>query len=192
MLSDVVFGIGFIAAMIVAGLSIATTLAKGFQFWPPPSPRSWQHGTFRTLFRVFFLALVVLSFTDFDLGKNRWHYPVGGVLFVVGFGLALRWTVLLGWRNAFGEARGLKTEGPFAWSRNPIYVVSIVGMLGWGVIVGSAYLTILLCLWALFYIGAPFLEEPWLEKEYGDDFNKYKERVPRFVGSLRRQSTERQ
>jgi len=191
MLSNVVFGIGISAALIVAGLSIATTMTEGFQFWPPPSPHSWQHRLFRVLFRVFFVALAILSVTNFDPNRNRWGYIIGGALFVVGFGFAIRWTGFLGWRNAFGEAKGLKTEGPFAWSRNPIYVVSIIGMVGWGAIVGSAYVTILLILWALLYVGAPFLEEPWLDKEYGNEFRRYRERVPRFISAPRRQPPER-
>ena len=183
MLSQVAFWMGLSAAMAVAGLSVLTFVKKDFEFWPPPNLASWQHRTFRGLFRVFFAALVVLSIADFDgASGSPWRYGVGGALFVVGFGLALRWTGRLGWRNAFGEAKGLKTEGPFAWSRNPIYVVSIVGMIGWGLIVDSSYLTILLFLWAALYVGAPFLEEPWLEKKYGDDFRQYKGRVPRFFG----------
>ena len=180
MLSDVVFGVGVSACLVVAGLSIATSLKENFQFWPPPTPHSWQHRIFRALFRVFFFAVVILSFIDFDSGRDRWHIAVGIVLFVAGFGLTLRWTGYLGWRDAFGEAKALKTEGPFAWSRNPIYVVSIVGMLGWGIIVCSTYVTILLCLWALAYLGAPFLEEPWLEQQYGEEYRTYKKRVPRF------------
>ena len=28
----------------------------------------------------------------------------------------------------------------------------------------------------------PFAEEPWLEEEYGKDYETYRERVPRFIG----------
>lgn len=40
-------------------------------------------------------------------------------------------------------------------------------MLGWGIIVLDDWVTSLLGLLALFYVVAPFLEEPWLEQEYG-------------------------
>ncbi len=90
--------------------------------------------------------------------------------------------VFLGWRNAFGEARGLKSSGTNARSRNPIFVVSILVMFGWGIMVGSTYLTLLLCIWAFLYLAAPFFDEPRLEKQYGADFTSYKERVPRFIG----------
>ena len=32
----------------------------------------------------------------------------------------------------------------------------------------------LLVLWALFYVIAPNLEEPWLEQQYGEAFTSYK------------------
>lgn len=179
MLNFWLFVIGLVAAIVITLLSVGKFIKPGFEFWPPPSPHSWQHRTFRALFRVFFLALVLLTLTDFQQG-SVWRYGAGSLLFVVGFGLALRWTGFLGWRDAFGESTGLKTKGPFTWSRNPIYVVSLVGMIGWGIGAGSSYLSILLGIWGLLYLGAPFLEEPWLEREFGQDFRDYKAKTPRY------------
>lgn len=59
---------------------------------------------------------------------------------------------------------------------------AIVGMIGWGITVGSWWLSWLLVVWALFYVVAPFLEEPWLSREYGSEFDLYKANVPRFIG----------
>lgn len=187
MLDIVIFGVGLSAVVLILVLSTFKFVRPGFEFWPPPSPTSWQHTTFRILFRMFFFALIVLSFLDFQYG-SYWRYVTGGSLLVIGFGLALRWTGFLGWRDAFGEATGLKTEGPFGWSRNPIYVASIVGMLGWVTVVASPYLSILLGIWTVLYIAAPFLEEPWLEREFGQAFAEYAARVPRYLalGALTR------
>jgi len=74
----------------------------------------------------------------------------------------------------------MKIDGAYQWSRNPIYIVSIIGMFGIGITVASWLVTTLLALWALFYLLAPFLEEPWLEKQYGDEYLAYRKRVPRF------------
>ena len=87
----------------------------------------------------------------------------------------------MGWRNAFGEKLGLMTTGWFAWSRNPIYVFTWLGMLGWAMFANSILVTILLSAWVIMYLVAPVFEEPWLEKEYGKDYFEYKTRVRRFL-----------
>jgi len=182
----VLFAIAISCALSVVGLSIAGHFRSGFEFWPPPNTPSWQSVTLASLFRVFVACLVLLSFTDFNNAIDAsWRFVVGVPLIVVGFGLAIIWSGRLGWRNAYGAANGLKTDGIFRWSRNPIYVVSIVAMFGWGLTVSAWSVSALLSVWALLYIGAPFLEEPWLEKQYGESFVSYKNRVPRFVGLLR-------
>lgn len=40
-------------------------------------------------------------------------------------------------------------------------------------------------LWALMYVIAPFMEEPWLVQKYGKQYLVYKSRVPRFIGRAR-------
>ncbi len=176
-----VYILSFSAALGIAGLSFFAFVRPGVEFWPPPNAECWQYRTFRTLFRVFFGGLLTLSFLDFGGPRSfAWQYVTGIPLVMVGFGFALYWTDYLDWRNAFGEAQGLKTEGVYRWSRNPIYVVSIIGMIGWGLIVQSSRVNSLLTAWTLLYIGAPFLEEPWLTKKYGRDFEEYKAHVPRF------------
>ena len=179
MLPTAVFVVGFAAALVIVLLSSARLTKLRFEFWPPPSADSWQHRTFRALFRVFFVSLLVLSVVDFQSG-DIWRYVLGSALLVIGFGFALNWTGFLGWKNAFGEATGLKTKGPFAVSRNPIYMISIVGMLGWAILVGSWLLSALLSVWACLYLAAPFLEERWMKDSYGAEFEDYMADVPRF------------
>jgi protein-S-isoprenylcysteine O-methyltransferase Ste14 len=73
---------------------------------------------------VFVAGLVVLSVMAFSATTSAWRFVIGLALLIVGFGLAFRWTSFLGWKNAFGDAQGLKTEGIYRWSRHPIYVFS--------------------------------------------------------------------
>lgn len=181
MLFTVVYVITLIAGVSLGGLQLATLLRPELQFWPPPRVGGWQKRVFRVLFRVFFLGTVIVSALSFDVELARWRLVVGSPLLLLGFGLALKWTDYLGWRNAFGAAEGLKTEGIYRWSRNPIYVASIVGMLGWALILDSRWVNSLLLLWAASYILAPYLEERWLEHTYGDAFISYKSSVPRFL-----------
>ncbi len=188
--SIVLFVIALSAVLSVAGLAIAGFLSPGFEFWPPPRTPSWQQGTLRSLFRVYVVCLVLLSFVDFNnTADASWRFAVGIPLVVIGFGLAILWSSQLGWRNAYGAANGLKIDGIFRWSRNPIYVVSFIALFGWALTVAAWSVTTLLVVWALMYIGGPFLEEPWLEKQYGQAYASYKSRVPRFIGFRRHANT---
>ena len=182
--SLVAFGISLLAVLAIFALAAVSKLSGRFEFWPPPVAKSWQHRTFLALFRLFLYPLVALSFLEFQTANEATgllRQAIGGLLFVVGFGLALLITLQMGWRNAFGEKKGLVTDGWFAISRNPVYVATWMGLLGWGLALGQLSVTFLLALWAILYVLAPFLEERWLEQQYGEEFQRYKSSVARFV-----------
>ena len=173
-----------LAGLSLAGLSLASVSKPSFQFWPPPSQGSWQHKWARGLFRVFVGGLLIVTYLTQQALPISWRAWLGVPLLLTGFGLALRWTNFLGWRSAFGEVGELQTDGAYAWSRNPIYTVSLAGMLGWGLLANSLWVSALLLLWAALYIAAPFVEEPWLEARYGKAYRQYRAQVPRFYGKI--------
>ncbi len=178
------FGLSLTGAMAIFGLSALSAWRSDFQFFPPPSKASWQHRAFLLLFRLFLYPLIGLTILTFELleGPRAWsRYSVGGLLFIIGIGMAFWITFRMGWRNAFGEKLGLKTTGWFSRSRNPVYVFTWCGLLGWAMIANHTLVTILLIIWAIMYLFAPYFEEPWLEAEYGDDYRSYKKVVPRFL-----------
>lgn len=183
-MASIVFVISITSGSILLLLSVWSLLTGRFQFWPPPSGNSWQYSVFWALFRVMFVGLLVLCLIDFNSlsAHSKPNYILGVPLIMLGFGLAIFYTSYLGWDNAHGKSMGLKTRGIYQWSRNPIYVLSIVGMFGIGIVVNSLFVDFILVLWALMYLIAPFCEEPWLEKQYGSEFTQYKSRVPRFIG----------
>lgn len=178
-------GVFLFALAAALGIALPTVLqlrSNSLQFWPPPEPAGWQSSAFRWLFRLMLLGLIVLSYLDFDsLGWPVQRYYVAAPLGILGFGAAFFLTGVLGWKNAFGAVDGLKTTGIYRWSRNPIYVVTIVGMIGWGVCVASGYAWVILTLWAFFYIVAAYTEEPWLASSYGERYREYKSTTRRFV-----------
>jgi protein-S-isoprenylcysteine O-methyltransferase Ste14 len=164
-----------------------------FEFFPPPSKSSWQYRMFWVLFRLMFLGLVVLSFSSFNTIPSiaTWlRFSLGLPLLILGFGVATYLSIKLGWENAHGEEKGLVVTGWYRWSRNPIYVASFIGMFGWGLFINSSYAYAILSLWGFLYILAPFIEEPWLQKRYGNDFIVYKSQVPRFVGLRKKNLTK--
>ncbi len=165
-------------------LSLIAILTQKFQFFPPPKKQSWQLRTFMVLFRMFIYPLVGLSiffFKPLEDDNALLQYGIGLILIMVGFGLAFWITFQMGWRNAFGEKHGLQTQGWFRISRNPVYVATWFGIIGWGLVTNSYLIWILLTLWAIMYIFAPFVEEPWLENEYGIDYLDYKKNTRRFI-----------
>ena len=179
MLSSMLFNVSLTSSLAILGLS----LIKQLRFWPPPGKKTWQHRVFMVLFRLFLYPLIALTITEFEWATDPASLArtsIGIILFCVGFGLAIKITLDMGWRNAFGEKKGLRTSGWFSRSRNPIYVATWIGLIGWASIANSLSVSILLALWAFLYVLAPFLEEPWLELQYGDAYREYRKTVRRF------------
>jgi protein-S-isoprenylcysteine O-methyltransferase Ste14 len=86
-----------------------------------------------------------------------------------------------------GTAQVLLTHGPFALSRNPMFLAGLTVWLGWGVYFGSlAVLVVSLVLWALTDRFTVPREERALELRFGEAYRVYKERVPRWLGLHRR------
>ena len=178
------FAVSLASILAIFAMAGLAHFRSGFQFFPPPSKQSWQHRGFMLLFRLFLYPLIALSVLTFEPAiesSNLVRYGSGLTLFTVGFGLALWITLQMGWRNAFGEKRGLVTDGWFRFSRNPVYVATWIGLVGWGLIANQLPVTILLLAWAALYLLAPFFEEPWLEAQYGAAYRDYKARTRLFV-----------
>ncbi len=74
------------------------------------------------------------------------------------------------------------TQGPYRISRHPIYFGSFLQFVGMGI--ASASWIILLCalLWIVFLNIAAHAEEDFLVKQYGDSYQKYMKRTPRWIG----------
>ena len=178
------FGLSVSGAAAIFSLCAVSLFRRDFQFFPPPEKRSWQYRTFWAFFRLFLYPLVALSILVFEPADDAVaiaRQGVGGVLAVTGIGLAFWISIQMGWRNAFGEKHGLKTEGWFSLSRNPVYVATWVGMIGWGLLANTLLVWISLALWATMYLLAPVFEEPWLEQQYGQDYLDYKRQTRRFL-----------
>jgi protein-S-isoprenylcysteine O-methyltransferase Ste14 len=84
-----------------------------------------------------------------------------------------------------GEPNQLTTSGPYRYVRHPI-VTSILLILIGETLLTQSFMPIL---WLVFMmmIGVPILicvEEPRLEKKFGDAYRKYKKEVPRFIPKL--------
>lgn len=75
------------------------------------------------------------------------------------------------------ERLTLRIEGPYRYSRHPVYLFSIM-ILIFRPVMDLFYLTILLCIITYFYIGSYF-EEKKLREVFGEKYRNYQEKVPR-------------
>lgn len=79
-------------------------------------------------------------------------------------------------------ASALVTEGPFRFSRNPIYISHLATTLGLGLLLASPFTVLLTPLLALALTKfAIEPEERHLEASFGDDYRAYMARTPRWI-----------
>jgi protein-S-isoprenylcysteine O-methyltransferase Ste14 len=85
-------------------------------------------------------------------------------------------------------SRVLITHGPFACSRNPMYIAAMFMWLGWAIFYGSVVTLIWSVVgWTLLnYLKVP-QEERGLEARFGQVYRAYRRRVPRWIGTIRRE-----
>ena len=136
---------------------------------------------------------IVLWFTDettysWQLARpdNVWLWVALGVI-AAGLGL-MAWTMTLFVRVGEGTpapwepTRNLVAVGPYRHLRNPLISGVIAVLLGEALLFGS----LPLLGWAVIFAAAnavymPFVEEPGLERRFGEDFRRYKANVPRWA-----------
>lgn len=74
----------------------------------------------------------------------------------------------------------------YKFSRNPMYVSELTTLFGWVIFYGSISVMILFAAWYVFfeYYAVP-QEERVLETHFGDAYQEYRNRVPRWFGKVR-------
>lgn len=179
--------LGSFAGALLAFLLILDTRASELRMWPP-AHGSWQSRLFWILFRTLNICALILAAIDWQpLGQSdalriaaAVTAAIGGVVYVVA---CLR----LGRTNLYCGRQGLVTAGIYGWSRNPQYAIAMPTYVALAIAAHSTLLPLLVgLLVAVFWLMA-INEEPWLEAEYGADYSRYKQAVPRFYnfGRLR-------
>lgn len=115
--------------------------------------------------------------------------PSASVL-AAGVTLALLGAAVRAWAaGAIHKNRVLTTHGPYAFTRNPLYLGS--GLIGLGFAIASGRPAFLLgfgAFFAVIYGRAMVQEERRLERNFGEEFRAYASAVPRFFPRLPRWS----
>lgn len=141
---------------------------------------------------VLYLVTLLLSFAIqavipiYLLPTIYAHTILGGFLFILSVALA-RWAFVtmrhLGTSpNPYSTSKALATDGPFRFSRNPIYVAMTGLYIGISFIANAAWPMVLLVpLLALMYWGVIQREEDYLSAQFGNAYTVYQSKVRRWL-----------
>jgi protein-S-isoprenylcysteine O-methyltransferase Ste14 len=141
---------------------------------------------------IFFAFLCVAGGLEFGIGLDHPRGPIGArssiallVLFFSGY-LALHAFVVLKKRETFIDPNKPTTQivedGPFKFSRNPMYLSLVLVLLALSVLFLSLWFFLsAICLWLVFDRIAIAAEEVYLEQKFGSRYTAYKTRVCRWI-----------
>jgi protein-S-isoprenylcysteine O-methyltransferase Ste14 len=83
------------------------------------------------------------------------------------------------------QAAFLLTSGPYAYSRNPMYISELVLWLGWALFYGSVGVLIGLVIFVTVLVLGVRYEEQVLSARLGETYRAYQRTVPRWLGTRR-------
>ena len=127
--------------------------------------------------------------------RYGWVAGRPGIWNLLGLIPVVAGTACLLWSMEMHFAQGVKwgvaqnyllSQGPYAFTRQPMYLSELVLLLGWTIFYGSVGVLIgfLVALAAFNFIAVP-LEERALEARFGEAYRQYKSKVPRWLGKTR-------
>lgn len=111
-------------------------------------------------------------------------FGLGGLVFLLGLGL--RFWAQLHLRYRLRVKKTLTTTGPYAYTRNPIYIGNTLLLAGMSMLAELFWLVpiqVLYC--AVIYHFVVAYEEARLSEKYGLMYLDYMSRVPRWIPKLR-------
>jgi protein-S-isoprenylcysteine O-methyltransferase Ste14 len=155
------------------------------------------HDFIGRVFKILF-ALIVIVVLIHSFWPHAYQYlaPIGwfersglvwsGVALLL---LSFIWTVLAqiqmreSWRIGVDEKHRtpLVTSGVFRWSRNPIFIGLKITLLGLFLIIPNAVTLVVLALGVVLIHLQVRLEEEFLRKAHGENYEQYRQQVPRWL-----------
>jgi protein-S-isoprenylcysteine O-methyltransferase Ste14 len=184
---EIIHVLFLVILVLASGFSLGIVIQlfnPKLNIWPPPGQGSWQFWYTWMLYTPGAIGLPTIAILDWgSLKQNHWS------LYLLGFGclfIALplsEWSVrTLEVHQTLGLKGTLMTKGPYRLSRNPQYVAVILIYAGIVLITRSYMGLIIGAIMSLWFLLAPFSEEPWLEGQFGEQYQDYRKNVPRFFG----------
>jgi protein-S-isoprenylcysteine O-methyltransferase Ste14 len=139
-----------------------------------------------TILRAFFLlAIPLIVFTRSAWTTPEWLFElfeIGGVFLIIGAVLGRFWAILY-----IGALKNkvVMQDGPYSICRHPLYFFSTMGVVGFGLMMGSFIMAGILggCAFLILSMTAA-REEGFLRAEFGPAYDEYAARVPRIFPKL--------
>jgi protein-S-isoprenylcysteine O-methyltransferase Ste14 len=146
------------------------------------------------LFIVFFgwLALNVRVYdTKIGIVLPQWASITGIFTMALGAMLVLMCVVVFvirgkGTPAVFDPPREFVAKGPYAYVRNPMYIGGFILLVGFGLFHTSLSILILaIQLVVIFHFFVLVVEEPNLERLFGESYLDYKKKINRWIPKLK-------
>jgi len=172
---------------------------------PQPAPSKNQRGIWLPLWAIpivwtipVLVIQILLPWAISRLGHQYgWHQSAPVVwnligLIAVGIGLTTYiWCLVFHFKSYRELVRisfsppHLVVDGPYRYSRNPMYVSGLFVWCGWTIFYGNETVLIgLVLLWSVFAFRVIPSEERQLEALFGDEYRVYKKLVGRWCGHI--------
>ncbi|MGH6932135.1 MAG: methyltransferase family protein [Dongiaceae bacterium] len=139
------------------------------------------------LFAACILAGVLIDLAwPMALLADDWQYWIGGILMAAGLALAVTCIAMFGRAGTnvptYRPTTALVIDGPYRWSRNPIYIALFLAYAGIGAVADNGWmLALALPLFVVMNIGVIAREERYLERKFGSAYLAYKSRARRWL-----------
>ena len=123
-------------------------------------------------------------------GFNPWSLPLLGVgIFLLFWCVRDFYVAGKGTLAPWSPPRHLVTVGLYRYSRNPMYVAVLLILSGWAIGFRSALLAMYTFAVAIaFHLRVILHEEPWLKRQFGASWLRYKSKVPRWIGPIQKET----
>jgi protein-S-isoprenylcysteine O-methyltransferase Ste14 len=136
---------------------------------------------------VLVCSILLHLYIPFGIASPSMNIQIVGVLIICASALLARCSFLV-MRNE-GISASLSTEtttlaknGPFALTRNPIYVAMTGLYIGFGFVVNSIWsLLLLFPILAVMHWGVILREEVYLSRKFGAEYESYRAKVRRWL-----------
>ena len=151
--------------------------------WPPQERNTKTIYSLMIIFYSIIFGNIWLSIKEWD--NALFNIPglryLGVFFFILGL-LFYAWCrMYMSKKMEFGGKDHLITQGPYQYTRNPLYIADTFIFLGFAFFSNSMLVIILMAVLVFTLLLLPLIEEPWLLEQYGEQYKSYMEKVPRYI-----------